>query len=329
MNLRMLRIALVLGALTLLPNNSPAPLIYRPGEGWIYVRAGKEGALGELATRAKDQLDLVQAAFKAEDYGKARSGARRLVKKWPLSDFAPAAQYYVARCYEEDGKDEKAFKEYQKLLEKYPKIDNYQEILKRQYDIATKYLNGKKFKIFGLLPLYRSMEKTVEMYEKVIQNGPYSEVAPQAQLKIGQANEKKKDFSDAIRAYEKAADRYHDRKNLAADALYKAAETYYSQAREAEYDQGVAKRALETFEDFISLYPEDERVDDARKKMDNLRTEQARGAIKVAKYYEKRKQWSGALIYYNEVLAKAPNSVYAEEAREKISDLKERQGTKQ
>lgn len=328
MNFRLLRIGLVLGALTLLPNDSPAPLIYRPGEGWIYVRAGKEGALDELATRAKDQLDIVQTAFKEEKYDKARAGARRLVKKWPLSDFAPAAQYYVARCYEEDGKDEKAFKEYQKLLEKYPKIDNYQEVLKRQYEIATKYLNGKKFKIFGLFPLYRSMEKTVEMYEKVIKNGPYSEVAPQAQLKIGQANEKKKDFRDAIKAYEKAADRYHDRKNLAADALFKAAETYYSQAREAEYDQGVAKRALESFHDFTSLYPEDERVEEARKKMDNLREEQARGAMKVAGYYEKRKQLDGALIYYNEVLAKAPNSVYAEKARAKIAELKERQGVK-
>ncbi|MGB0579987.1 MAG: outer membrane protein assembly factor BamD [Limisphaerales bacterium] len=325
----MLRIALVLGALTMLPNNSPAPLIYRPGEGWIYVRAGKEGSLDDLATRAKDQLDIVQTAFKEGKYDKARAGARRLVKRWPLSDFAPAAQYYVARCYEEDEKLEKAFKEYQKLLEKYPKIDNYQEVLKRQYDIATKYLEGKKFKIFGLFPIYRSMEKTVAMYEKVINNGPYSEVAPQAQLKIGQANEKKKDYQDAIRAYEKAADRYHDRKDLAADALYKAAETYYSQARQAEYDQGVAKRALETYHDFISLYPEDERVDDARKKMENLRSEQARGAMTVAKYYEKRKQWSGALIYYNEVLAKAPNSVYAEEARTKITALKERQGAKQ
>ena len=70
-------------------------------------------------------------------------------------------------------------------------------------------------------------------------------------------------------------------------------------------------------------------MDEARKSMENLRTEQARGAIKVAKYYEKRKQWAGALIYYNEVLAKAPNSVYAEQARSKIAELKERQGAKQ
>ena len=325
MKARIFQLLLVTAVLTLLPNESPAPLIYKQGEGWTYVPIGSEGTGDVFAKRAKDQLDIVQTAFKAQDWDKAQSAAKRLVKKWPLSDFAPAAQYYVARTYEEEGKDEKAFKEYQKLLETYPKIDNYQEVLKRQYEIANRYLAGKRFKVFGLIPLYRSMEKTVKMYEKVIKNGPYSEIAGQAQLNIGKANEKQKEFRGAVRAYETAADRYHDRKDLAADALYKAAETYYIQAKTAEYDQGIAKRALETYHDFISLHPTDPRVEESRKKMENLRNEQARGAIKVAEFYEKRKEWNGALIYYNEALVKAPNSMFAETAKQKIEEIKGRQ----
>ena len=311
--------------LMLLPHESPAPLIYREGEGWVYLRAGTDGSDDVFAKRAREQLDIVQDAFKAKDYDKSQRAAERLVKKWPLSDYAPAAQYYVARTLEEEGKDEKAFKEYQKLLEKYPKIENYEEVLKRQYEIANRFLAGKRFKIFGMIPLYRSMEKTVKMYEKVINNGPYSEVAAQAQLNIGEANEKQKEFRGAVRAYEEAADRYHDRKDLAADALFKAAETYYVQAKTAEYDQGVAKRALETYHDFVSLHPADPRGEEARKKMDNLRNEQARGAIEVAKFYEKRKQWNGALVYYNEALVKAPNSIFAETAKRKIEEIKKLQ----
>jgi tetratricopeptide (TPR) repeat protein len=51
-----------------------------------------------------------------------------VVLVWPLSDYAPQAQYLVARCYEATGKAEKAFKAYQKLLEKQPKIANFDEI---------------------------------------------------------------------------------------------------------------------------------------------------------------------------------------------------------
>jgi len=330
MTVRIAQVLLAAFVLTALPNTSPAPLIYREGEGWIYQPIGSESVEDKIfAKRAKEQLDVVQTAFKEKDYDLAEKAAERLVKKWPLSDFAPAAQYYSARCLEEKGRDEKAFKAYQKLLDKYPKIDNYQEILKRQYDIATRYLNGKKFRLFGLIPLYRSMEKTVTMYEKVIKNGPYSEVAPQARMNIGKANEKRDDYPAAAKAYEMVATEHFDRKEIASDGMFQAAETYYDQAKSAEYDQGIAKKAYDHFQDFVSLYPDDPRVEQAREKMANLRTEQARGAVKIATFYEKRKEWNGALIYYNEALVKAPNSIYAQTAKEKIAEIKARQGKDQ
>ena len=320
------RLLLIIGlALLASTYNSPAPLIYKRGYGWSYEPATRDGKLRDgdwERKRAKDQLEVSLRAFEEENYSVSYKAARRVIKEWPLSDFAPTAQYYVGRSYEARGRDEKAFKEYQKLLENYPKIENYQEVLTRQYEIANRYLAGKRFRLFGRIPLYRSMEKTVKMYEKIIKNGPYSDVAPDAQMKIGTANEKQDNFLPAVRAYEKAADRYHDRKNIAADAIYKAGETYYAQAKAAEYDQGVAKKAIETFTDFVSLYPEDERVEDARKKIDNLRTEQARGAMEVAKYYLKRKNYNGALVYYNEVLVKSPNSIYSDEAKKQIEEIK-------
>lgn len=319
---RTLKLLLVAAALVAFPRPSPAPLIYKAGEGWTYEPVGGESGKWQ-ANRAKDQLDIAKAAFDKKDYDTAASAAKRVVSKWPLSDYAPEAQYYVARCHEEERNDERAFKAYQMLIEKYPKAGNYDEVLKRQYEIATRYLNGQRFKLFGLLPLYRSMEKTVKMYEKVIQNGPYSEMAPKAQMQIGQANEKQDEFTAAIKAYETAADRYHDQKNVSAEATYKAAETYYTQARTAEYDQGLSGKAIATYSDFIALFPNDARVAEARTKIENLRTEQARGAMGVAEFYEKQRKWSGALVYYNEVLVKAPNSLYAAKAKEKIEELKQ------
>jgi len=55
-----------------------------------------------------------------------------------------------------------------------------------------------------------------------------------------------------------------------------------------------------------------------------LKTEQARGSFEIARFYEKKHRWDGALIYYNEVLIKDPNSKYATEARERIDTLKKR-----
>src|SRR6266481_9122486 len=133
------RACLMVLCLLVFPQRSPAPLIYTPGEGWRYESVG--GGRWQRA-RAKDQLEVAQAAFDKKDYSLALKAARRVVRVWPLSDYAPQGQYLVGRCLEAQGKDEKAFAEYQKVLEKQPKIGNFHEILQRQYDIANKYLAG-------------------------------------------------------------------------------------------------------------------------------------------------------------------------------------------
>ena len=79
------------------PCACPAPLVYTPGEGWSYEPVGGTGKWKR--TRAKDQLEVAQQNFDQKSYGTALRAARRTVRVWPLSDYAPKAQYLVGRCY--------------------------------------------------------------------------------------------------------------------------------------------------------------------------------------------------------------------------------------
>jgi len=325
MKCRSVPLCLILLCVFAVPFTSPAPLIYRPGEGWVYEPVGGGGRWQRA--RAQEQLEVAQKAFDQKDYSLALKAARRVVRVWPLSDPAPQAQYLIGRAYEAKGKDEKAFKEYQKLLEKQPKIANFSEVLERQYAIAGKFLAGKWFKLWGFIPFFPSMEKTADMYDKIVKNGPYSEVAPQAQMKIGEAREKKKDYALAAKAYETAADRYHDRPQIAAAALFKQGLAFQKQAQTGEYDQHTAGQAIATFTDFMTLYPNDPRVREAQTIITSLKGEQARGNFKIARFYEKRKKWRAAETYYNEVVnlsLQDPNSVIAATAKERIDELKKR-----
>lgn len=322
MNRRLLCGLAVASALLSFPERSPAPLIYTPEEGWIYEKAGSDTKWQR--TRAKDQLEVAQAAFGKQDYGLSLKAAKRVVSRWPFSDYAPQAQYLAGRCYEEEGKDEQAFKHYQRLLEKYPKMTNAHEVLERQFIIANKFLGGQWRKALGVIPLPPSREKTIEMYQKIIKNAPYSEVAPQAQINIGAANEKSRKYAEAMKAYETAADRYSEREKVAADAMYKAGQAAIKQARTAEYDQSTAGKAIDTFTEFGALYPNDSRAPSTKAQIDTLKAEQALGSYKIAKFYESRNRWGAALIYYNEVLVVDPNGPKAREARERIAEIKQR-----
>jgi outer membrane protein assembly factor BamD (BamD/ComL family) len=309
------------------PFRSPAPLIYTPGEGWTYESAGSEGSWRRA--RAKDQLAVAQAEYDKKSYGVAKRAARAVVDNWPLSDYAPAAEYLLARCFEADHQDEDAFKTYQRLLEKYPKAANYEDVQAREFAICNRFLNGERFKVWHVVPTFPSMDKTVALYEKMIKNGPYSDIAAQAQMNIGVARERqmhflndKQPYEEAAKAYEIAADRYYNRPKIASDAWYRAGLAYQKQAQTAEYDQSTAGQAMDTFTNFMTLYPNDARVAQCEKFIEALKNEQARGNFATAEFYEHGRHWRAAMIYYNEVLIQDPRSPYATISLQRINSLK-------
>lgn len=322
MNRRFVFLVVVAACVALFPFRAPAPLIYTPGEGWYYELPGT--TVKWMRPRAKEQLDVAEQAFKHRDYNLALRAADRVVKVWPLSDYAPRAQYLVGRCLEAKGKDEMAFNAYQTIIERYPKSTEYEDVLWRQYEIADRFLHGEWPKLWGYIPYPPSMDQPANMFGEIVTNGPYSDVARHAQLRIGAAREKQKDYPAAVKAYETAADRYQNQPVIVADALYREGVSYAKEAGTAGYDQGTATQAIATFTDFITLYPDDRRVPYAQRFIAALKSQQVLGNFQIAQFYERSKKWDGAVIYYNEVLQLDPNSHYAALARQRIETLKPR-----
>jgi outer membrane protein assembly factor BamD len=322
MSFRRVLLLLAFAVLMLLPFRSPAPLYYTPGEGWYYEPYGQKADWQR--SRAKDQLEVAEHLYKAADYNGALRAARRVILVFPLSDYVADAEYLTGRCLEAKGENQAAFHAYQTMIEKYPSSHYYEDALWRQYAIANKFLGGEWTRLWNIVPFFPSMDTAANMFNQIVTNGPYSDVAPHAQLRVGAAHEKGKDYDLAVKAYGTAADRYHDQPVIAADAIFRQGVAYYKQASKAEYDQGTAQQAIETFTDFTTLFPDDKRVPQAQKAIVILKAEQVRGAYQVAQFYENSKKWDGAAVYYNQVLQLDPNSPYAAQARQRIEELKPR-----
>jgi outer membrane protein assembly factor BamD len=326
MNRRFVFLLLLVAGAMLLPFRAPAPLYHTPGEGWYYEPYGEKA--NWQRPRAKDQLDVAEQAFTNKNYSVTLHAAHRIVRVWPLSDYAPRAEYLIGRCLETSGNDEAAFNAYQAIIQKYPHSESYEDVLWRQYEIADRFLGGEFFRLWGTIPLYRSMDETARLFSEIVTNGPYSDVAPHAQLRIGAAREKQKNYPDAVKAYEIAADRYYNQPAIASDALYREGIAYQKQASTAEYDQGTAAKAIAAYTDFITLFPDDKRVPNAQKAIVVLKTQQVEGNFRIAQFYEQNKvlnaeqRRDGALVYYNEVLQLDPNSPFAAKARQREEQLK-------
>src|SRR5664280_2049544 len=164
MNRRFGFLLISIACVVLFPFRAPAPLFYIPGEGWYYESYGQN--VKWQRARAKEQLDVAEQAFNKADYTTALRAAHRVLRVWPLSDYAPDAEYFIGRCLETKGKDEAAFKAYQNIIEKYPRSSHYEDVLWRQYEIANRFLGGEWFRLWGTIPLYPSMNQTAEMFGK-------------------------------------------------------------------------------------------------------------------------------------------------------------------
>src|ERR1700742_3615902 len=85
-------------ALTLAVPVVQAELVWRPGEGWSDESGGDVSA-----SSSRDQLEL---AHKLEAQGQRDSALKAyksLVRRWPLSFFAPEAQFRIGKILEDEG----------------------------------------------------------------------------------------------------------------------------------------------------------------------------------------------------------------------------------
>lgn len=293
-----------------------AALVWRPGEGWVDETTGS----GLSASSSHDQLDMAKKLQADGKYEQALKAYRILVRKWPLSFFAPEAQFNIGICMEKEGQFWDAFQSYQKMVKKYPASNFFEQALDREFAIGNLYLAGEPQRLWKI-PMGPSMDRTVEIFEAIIKAAPYGANAAQAQFKIGLARENQKKFSDAVDAYTKILDKYPGN-SIAADAQYQIGYAWYSSANEAEYDQSAAEKAIEAFEDFVVRYPNSEKVPAAQAHIDTLKSKEMQGSFYIAKFYEKAKNYKAAYIYYNDVVRQNPDSKEAQISKKKIDYLR-------
>src|ERR1700677_3614144 len=115
-----------------------AELVWRPGEGW-----SDESGTDVSASSSRDQLEL---AHKLEAQGQrddALKAYKSPLRRWPLSFFAPEAQFRTGKIMEDSGDFYNAFQAFQKMVTKYPSSNFFEEALEEQYRIANLYLAGE------------------------------------------------------------------------------------------------------------------------------------------------------------------------------------------
>jgi outer membrane protein assembly factor BamD len=300
-----------------------ASLVWRPGEGWSDESGGDVSA-----SSSREQLEK---AHKLEAEGQrddAVKAYKALLRRWPLSFFAPEAQFRMGKILEDEADYYNSFKSFQTMVKKYPSSTYFEQALGEQYRIANLYLAGEPQRIWKI-PVGPSMDKTVEMYEQIIKNAPYGTYAPESQFKIGLAREQQRKYTDAVDAYQKVLDNYPT-SATASNAQYQIGYAWM-RATDNANDEGAARKAIDAFQDYLVRYPNSDKAPQAQENIQHLGQKQTEGAYNIAQFYErshpdtaaeKAASMRAAYIYYNEVVREDPNSAQAQKAKKRIQELR-------
>ncbi|KIE59204.1 hypothetical protein A946_00270 [Methylacidiphilum kamchatkense Kam1] len=293
-----------------------APLVWRPGEGWVDESTGT----GLSASSSRDQLNLAKKFEEAKDYDNALKAYRILIRKWPYAVFAPEAQFRIGQCLEKKGDFLGANKAYDRMIQKYPSSSFFEQALERKLAIGNLYLAGEPKRLFNI-PMGSGLDIAADIFESIIRAAPYGRFAPQAEFQLGLTRIKQKKFTDAIATFNRLLDKYPNH-SLADDAQYEIGYTWYVASQASEYDQSATEKAIEGFEDYIVRYPSGDKVEAAKAHIAELKGKTTLGSFHIAQYYERAKNFKAAYIYYSDVIKQNPTSDQAKIAEQKIIQLR-------
>jgi outer membrane protein assembly factor BamD len=275
----------------------------------------------EVKGSSREQFRHAESFEKKGKWERAAKEYKKLVKAYPTSPLAPQALRRGAEAYTNSGYYYEAFKSYQMIVEKYPSYSDIQGVVEEEFKIGKLFLSGKKRKLKIIkLALFPSMDIAIEIFQKVVENFPYGNLADQAQLNIGRAYEKKRKYPEAIEAYKKLLKEYKN-SSLRDDAKYRMGLCAYKQSKGASYDQAATEKALEIFKEFLREYPQSTMAGEVKLKVNELNSRKSQGLFQIAAYYDKVGENKSAEVYYQQVIDAFPESEEAKLARKRIDTL--------
>ena len=237
---------------------------------------------------------------------------------------ADQVQFAIAESYEAGGNLVKAGDEYQKLIVNYRESPLYGRVVRKQYDIAAKfheqYVNRKGL---GRLTAGRKLRRAINVYEQVIENDPFGAGTAEAQYRLAECYFTADKLLEAKLEYGQVISQF-PLSRWSRDARFYLALCEYRQMLPAQYDQQNAQNALNGFTGFLTAAPSDhERVDEARKYVEDVNERLAEHDYLVARFYRRRGRMRATLVCYQTLMRQYPNTSYAAKAQADLKELLE------
>jgi outer membrane protein assembly factor BamD len=263
------------------------------------------------------QLEFARGLMLQGQYDRAWRETEKFEEFYAQSELADDNQFLKGEIRMAQGRYLDAAKNFQHLISAYPATDLYDQAIARQYQIGDALYQRGQERMEQRWAFYRKrpLKRAIEVYSMVVDNQPFTPQAAEAQYKIGLSHYARKEWVEAAFEYRRVVEDY-PASEWVDDASYGLAMTYYKQSLPPEYDQSPSQLAADAVETFVERYPGDARVPELQQVRGEMQEKMATHRLKIARFYERRRDFRAAKIYYQVVVDQFPGTVAAGEAQE-------------
>jgi outer membrane protein assembly factor BamD len=170
-----------------------------------------------------------------------------------------------------------------------------------------------------LLNNKRSFTEAAKKFEEVDRQHPYSEWARKALIMSAYAYYESRQYQEAINASRRYVS-LHPGSPDAAYAQYLIGSSYYEEIPDVSRDQGRSDKAIAAFEEVMRKYPTSEYATAAKRKIDIARDQLAGRDMMIGRWYQNKKDFSGAINRFKVVVTQYQTTRHVEEALLRLTE---------
>ena len=265
---------------------------------------------------AELQIEYARGLMIQGNPKKALRETNKFTEFYGDSPLADENQFLRGEIRMSQGKLLDAAKEFQQLIAGYPNTELYDEAIAKQYEIGDNYYEKGQRKMEKRWALFkkRPLNRAIDVYAMVVENQPFTAAAAEAQYKMGLCHYAREEYVEAAYEYRRVIEDYAG-SDWVDEASYGMAVCYYAASLPPDYDQTPSQLAIMAIDDFSVKYAGDERIVDLKEKRQEMRDSIAEQRIKVAKFYERRRNFDSARLYYQVVVDQFADTPFVNEAK--------------
>lgn len=283
--------------------------------------AGALCAKEAVGQSVEDRYGSALSAYQKKEYKAVIEDAKFIIQNAPASPLAAETTFILAVSYFQLKDFDLANNYFSQFIEKYATKEHFEEAIEYKYKIAEEFELGSGRHMFGLekLPKWVSAwEDALELYDEVIKTLPNHEVAAKAMYRKAGMLRNDRKFKEALEAYRTITRRF-PKHPLAPESYLEIAKTYTEQSKVEFADRDFLQQARLNYKRFKRDFPSEERLIEAEALLVQMQDTYAKELWVSAQYFEKKKKYDAARLYYEKIARLYPESTYAKEAVAKLS----------